>query len=172
MPFAKVASSVPMLATLMLQVYALGNASLPLTLSVFVAVRLGAVMLMALLSGAVSEPLAACNLWAVPTVSIALPPVVATPEVVANGFTVQVNVPGPPDVGVPVVMVNVIEAELLVTVLPLESWTVTTDCSANAVPRGMPKNQGEICNRRSPAFGGGFARQRERIWNIWVFYRS
>jgi hypothetical protein len=55
---------------------------------------------------------------------------VATPERAANGLVVQVNVP--------LLGLSLIEAELLVTVLPLVSSTVTTGCVVQAVPPVPP----------------------------------
>src|SRR2546427_11386493 len=61
------------------------------------------------------------------------PPKVATP---ATALTVVVpdNVPGPPEVGVPAVIDRVTALVLPVTVLPMESWTVTFGCVLKATP--------------------------------------
>src|SRR2546422_1353985 len=77
-----------------------------------------AVMSNTTLSAAVSPVAAACSLYAVPAVVILHPAKDATPELAANGFVVHVSVPGPPAVGVPLVMLSVIDALEPVTVLP------------------------------------------------------
>ena len=64
-----------------------------------------------------------------PAVLILQPAKVATPETAALGFAVQVRV-APPGV----VMLTVIEALLVVTVLPLASWMATLGCVPKLAP--------------------------------------
>ena len=86
------------------------------------------VMLKLLLTAEVSPPVAdAVNVY-VPAVLIRHPAKVTTPETAALGFAAQVRVAPPPEV-----MLRVIEAVLVLTVLPPASWTVATGCVAKAV---------------------------------------
>jgi len=62
------------------------------------------------------------------------PAKVATPEEAASGLVVHVSVPLPGFVPI----ASVIDAELLVTVLPPASCTFTTGCTAQAVPPVPP----------------------------------
>jgi hypothetical protein len=70
--------------------------------------------------------------------SIAQPANLATPELAARGLLVHVSVPGPPEVGVPLVMARVTDAVLLVTLVPFESSTQTTGCVVHAVSAVPP----------------------------------
>ena len=49
-------------------------------------------------------------------------------------MTVPDSVPGPPEVGVPEVIDTVTALVSPVTVLPVESWILTTGCVAKTVP--------------------------------------
>jgi hypothetical protein len=60
----------------------------------------------------------------------------ATPEDAGKGFVVHVR--AAPAVPVPLVIASCIEAELLVTVFPPASSTVTTGCVDHAVPPVPP----------------------------------
>jgi molybdopterin/thiamine biosynthesis adenylyltransferase len=88
------------------------------------------VILNALLVAEVSPLLVAVSVYPVPDLLMLQPANVATPEEAANGFVVQVSVP--------LLGVSVIKAELLVTVLPAPSSTVTFGCIVQAVPPVPP----------------------------------
>jgi hypothetical protein len=62
---------------------------------------------------------------------------VATPFT-ADTVLVPLSVPGPPLLGVPVAIATVMDAELVVTVFPPASCTVTTGCVVHAVPPVPP----------------------------------
>jgi hypothetical protein len=89
-------------------------------------------MLKELLVAVVSPLLVAVKVSPVPTVLILQPANVATPEEAPNGLVLQVSVP------LPVPMANWIEAELLVTVFPPASSTVTAGCTVHAVAAVPP----------------------------------
>src|SRR6266516_1574276 len=72
------------------------------------------------------------------------PEKVSTPPDAGFGFAVQPMVPGPPEVGVPAVIDNVIEAIEPVTVLPPASCTVTVGCVGNATPARL--SLGDVVN--------------------------
>jgi hypothetical protein len=84
----------------------------------------------------VSEPSVAVSVYPVPARLIAQPEKVATPAVAERGFAVHVN--AAPDVPVAGVMVNVTPLVSDVTVVPLESCTVTTGWVVNATPAAAP----------------------------------
>jgi hypothetical protein len=75
-----------------------------------------ALTLIAVLIADVNPPLVAVNVYPVPALSNLQPPYVATPAVAAKGFVVHVK--AAPGVPVPLVMANMIETVLAVTVLP------------------------------------------------------
>ena len=80
------------------------------------------------------RPLAdAVNVY-VPGLLILHPVKVVTPATALFGFAVHVRV-----APAAVVMLNVTDAVLDVTVLPLASWTVTTGCVVNAEPPVEPE---------------------------------
>jgi hypothetical protein len=62
---------------------------------------------------------------------------VATP-LDADTVLVPLSVPGPPLLGVPLAMATVMDAELLVTVLPYWSSTATAGCVGQAIPPVPP----------------------------------
>ena len=81
--------------------------------------------------------------------SIDKPLKVATPFT-ADTVVVPINVPGPPLVGVPVVIASVMEASLLFTILPLASSTFTVGCVAQATPGCAPLGGAVISSAVAP----------------------
>src|ERR1700741_1569859 len=114
-----------------------GNATPPVELLGLVVkancVAVPTVMLKVLLGTFVKPSLLADSLYPVPAVLIERPLKVATPFT-ALTVVVPLRVPGPPEVGVPVVMASMTEAELFSTVLPFASSTVTTGWVGKATP--------------------------------------